>query len=176
MRSWPHAPSKVVNHPGTYIVTGGTYRKERFFCDDAKLEVLHDALLHIAEGEGWDLMAWAVFANHYHFVGVSPEVENSVSILCSKLHSVSARALNLIDHAPGRRVWYQYFDTRLTYEKSLLARIAYVHSNPVKHGIVGQAEMYPWCSAAWFMREGDKPFVQSVLSFKTDKVNVYDEY
>ena len=50
-------------------------------------------------------------------------------------------------------MWHNFRDSRLTYEKSYLARLAYTHRNPVKHGLVPVANQYPWCSAAWFERE-----------------------
>jgi putative transposase len=31
---------------------------------------------------------------------------------------------------------YEFWDTRLTFEKSWFARLNYVHQNPVKHGLV----------------------------------------
>ena len=37
-----------------------------------RLEFLHDSLLGLAEEYGWNLQAWAVFSNHYHFVAMSP--------------------------------------------------------------------------------------------------------
>ncbi|MCH8979914.1 MAG: transposase [Armatimonadetes bacterium] len=176
MRTWPHAPSKCVQEPGTYIVTAGTYKKECLFHDDERLELLHDLLLEVMEEQGWELMALAVFDNHYHFVGVSPKIPNPVGKLCGKVHMVSAKELNALDDTPGRKVWYRSWDTKITFEKSLMARIAYVHNNPVKHGLVRTPEEYQWCSAAWFLREGDRPFVETVLSFKTDRVNVYDDF
>jgi len=158
------------------MITAGTYGKEPLFYDDERLEILHDKLLKSAEEDGWNLMAWAIFANHYHIVGISPESESAVKRLCSKIHTLSATDLNRLDGTPGRQVWYRAWDTRITYERSLMARLAYVHTNAVKHGLVGQADEYRWCSAAWFLREGDRPFVESVMSFKTDTVNVFDDF
>ena len=146
------------------------------FEGEVRLSILHDTLLEVTEEQGWDLMAWAVFKDHYHIVGNSPQINNPVGKLCGKVHMLTATAINHLDEIPGRQVWYRSWDTLLTYEKSVMARIAYVHSNPVKHGLVSQAEEYPWCSATWFLREGDRPFVESVLSFKTDRVNVYDDF
>lgn len=176
MRSWPHAPSKCVTTPGLYFVTAATYHKERLFADGPKIELLHDTLLDMAEKQGWELMAWAVFANHYHFVGVSPDRERAAAELCSRVHTVTANRLNLMDGERGRRVWYRFWDVRLTFEKSVMARLAYVIDNPVHHGLVRRAEEYRWCSAKWFLENGDKPFVQSVMSFKIDRVKVYDDF
>src|SRR5437667_10073913 len=80
------------------------------------------------------------------------------------------------DATPRRRVMYEFWDTRLTFEKSWLARLNYVHQNPVKHGLVSLANQYPWCSAAWFETNARRAFVRSVYSFKTDRINVPDDF
>ena len=66
------------------------------------------------------------------------------------LHGNAARKLNDMDDTIGRDVWYNFWETKLTYERSYLARLNYVHQNPVKHGLVRVANQYQWCSAAWF--------------------------
>ena len=81
-----------------------------------------------------------------------------------------------MDGTSGRKVWFNSWDTRLTYEKSYMARLAYVHQNPVKHGVVKMARDYRWCSAAWFEQNSERPFVETVLSFPIDKVNVRDDF
>jgi hypothetical protein len=63
------------------------------------------------------------------------------------LHAKSAEWVNKVDRAPGRRVWFNFRETRLTYQKSYLARLNYAHQNAVKHGLVAVANQYPWCSA-----------------------------
>ena len=47
-------------------------------------------------------------------------------------------------------MWHNFWDTKLTFEKSYLARLNYVHQNAVKHVLVPAANQYRWCSAAWF--------------------------
>jgi len=63
-----------------------------------------------------------------------------------------------------------------TFEKSYLARLNYVHQNPVHHRLVPVANQYPWCSAAWFERTGSPAIVKSIYKFKIDQVKVYDEF
>ena len=134
------------------------------------------ALFDQAATFGWDLQAWAVMSNHYHLVARAPEDAASLERMIQAAHSITARALNEQDHAAGRQVWFQYRDTCLTYQKSYLARLNYVHHNPVKHGVLSDAELYPWCSIAWFLREAQAAFRDTVLSFKWDKVSVPDDY
>lgn len=138
--------------------------------------MLCDLLLEILEEQGWTPLAWAVFANHYHVIGYTPPAYGAAKRLTDKLHGLSAIQLNKMDQTPGRKVWYQSWPTRVDFEKSVMARMHYVHHNAVKHELVTQAEDYPWCSASWFLSRGDKPFVESVLSFKTDKLKIYDDF
>ena len=67
-------------------------------------------------------------------------------------------------------------ETRLTFEKSYLARLNYVIKNPVKHGLVTLAEDYPWCSAGWFSENATSAFQKTVASFRIDRLKIEDDY
>jgi hypothetical protein len=88
----------------------------------------------------------------------------------------TSKRLNEQDAQRGRRVWFQYWDSHITFERSYLARLNYVHQNPVHHGVADNAENYAWCSAAWFGRNAPASFVATVKSFKTDKLSLPDEF
>jgi len=88
----------------------------------------------------------------------------------------TAKQLNLWDNTPGRRVWFQFWESHITFERSYLARLNYVHHNPARHGVIPLAGNYKWCSAAWFGRNASPAFVNTVKSFKTDHVNVPDDF
>jgi len=83
---------------------------------------------------------------------------------------------NRNDGAAGRKVWHNFWETRLTHQKSYLARLNYVHQNPVKHGLVAVANQYPWCSAGWFERTARPAQVKTIYGFKTDRLKIFDEY
>ncbi len=177
--SWPHAPIHKLTQRGTYLVTAGTYLKEHHFRGSVRLARLQRELLQLAREFDWDLEAWAVFSNHYHFVGHSPAFEpdaSSLSKMLGKLHEETSRWVNCVEETPGRTVWHNFWDTLLTYEKSYLARLKYVHQNAVKHGLVAVASQYPWCSASWFERSARPAMVKTIYSFKTDKLRVLDDY
>jgi putative transposase len=173
---WPHAPSHYIHETGTYIITCGTYRKEHFFRGTDRLTLLEETLLSLALQYGWQLQAWAVFSNHYHFIATSPPSSQTLPRFISHLHTLTATAINKLDSEPGRKVWFQYWDTLLTYQKSYLTRLNYVNNNPVKHGLVDVASHYKWCSASWFERTADRSFFRSVATLKTDKVTVRDDF
>jgi len=176
---WPHAPPHRLGAKGAYFVTASTYLKEHHFRGRQRLEVLHRGLLTVARDFHWNLEAWAVFSNHYHFVGQSPSdqpVADSLRPMISLLHERTAKWVNKLDSAPARKVWHNYRETHLSFERSYFARLNYTHQNPVRHGLVPVANQYPWCSAAWFEREATSAQVQTIYGFKTDNVNVEDEF
>jgi putative transposase len=164
---------------GTYFVTASTHLKAHHFRGRERLQVLHRGLLTVARDFGWQLEAWAVFSNHYHFVAHSPadaDDASNLSAMLSVLHVRTAEWVNRLDRTPGRQVWFNFWDTRLTYQRSYLARLNYVHQNAVKHGLVRVANQYPWCSAGWFERAASPAMVKSIYRFKLDRVRVRDDF
>ena len=159
-----------------YMITAGTLDKLPFFHGEDRLDFLQNALWDALAKHEWLLQAWAVFANHYHFIAKSSQGENSLADLIRELHSITAREVNRLDHAPGRQVWFQYCDTCLTYEKSWLARLNYVNNNAVHHGLVQNAIQYPFCSATWFQQKADPSFCRKVASFRYDRLKIVDEF
>ena len=176
---WPHAPTHLLGEGGTFFVTAATYHKQQIFRGADRLAVLHRGLLPVARDFQWHLEAWAVLSNHYHLVAHSPEADDSAQSLARMLalqHEKTAKWVNKMDRAAGRQVWHNFRETRLTYERSYLARLKYVHHNPVKHGLVPIANQYPWCSAAWFERTARPAQVSAIYRFDTDTLRVEDDY
>ena len=129
---WPHAPTHQLSNRGTYFVTASTYDKQHHFAGIRRLRVLHRGLPSLAQEFDWRLEAWAVFSNHYHFVAHSPgsaEDASSLSAMLRMLHVKTAEWINKLDHAAGRQVWFNFWDTKLTHQRSYLARLSYVHQN-----------------------------------------------
>jgi putative transposase len=124
----------------------------------------------------WQLEAWAVFTNHYHFVARGDPESSNLGEFVRQLHSNSARELNRMDSQEGRVVWHNFWDTRLTYQYAYLARLNYVHQNAVRHQLVTVANQYPWCSASWFERTASPAQIKTIYGFKTDRVKVVDDF
>lgn len=173
---WPHAPCHLFSARGTYMVTASTLYKQHLFCSSHHLDMLQRQLFEVAMLYGWRLEAWALFANHYHLIARIPEEKDSLRRFINHFHSLSARELNEEQGCLDRRVWFQYWDTCLTYQKSYFARLNYVMQNPVKHHLVEHAEFYPWCSARWFAEHAESSYQKTVTRFKTDLVQVQDDF
>src|SRR6185503_14522413 len=83
----------------------GHVLKVHHFRGKQRLGVLHRGLLTVTRDFGWQLEAWAVFSNHYHFVGHSPPDAPDASNLpdmLSVLHVKTSGWINKLDGTPGR--------------------------------------------------------------------------
>lgn len=158
------------------MVTAGTYQKIHLFNTEEKLSLLQEKLLNLALKYGWHLNAWAIFSNHYHFIAQSPKDPKNLPIFLAELHFATSTLINKIDQIQGRKVWFQYWDSHITYQRSYFARLNYVNSNPVKHGLVQKSSSYPWCSARWFENIANPSFRKTIESFETSKVKVIDDF
>jgi putative transposase len=176
---WPHAPAHHLSEFGTYFVTASTYLKAHHFRTAQRLDTLQRGLLTVTRDFSWELEAWAIFSNHYHFVAHSPAKSadaTSLSQMLGVLHTRTAEWINLVDKTPGRKIWHNFWDTKLTYQKSYLARLNYVHQNAVKHGLVHVANQYQWCSARCFEQVASPAMVRSIYRFKIDQLSIRDNF
>ncbi len=158
------------------MLTAGTLHKAHLFDSPAKLDLFRDTTFELAADYALSLHAWAFLVNHYHLIAGFEDATVPQRVFLRHLHRELAVRLNAVDATPGRKVIYQFWDTELTFENSWLARLNYVHHNPVHHGLVPVARDYAWCSAAWFETNASVAFVRSVGSFNTDRINVPDEF
>jgi len=158
------------------MVTSGTYDKQHLFDTPEKLTHLQDRLFELAVQYGWSLQAWAAFSNHYHFIALAPSDPKSLQVLVRHLHSVTARELNQADGTPGRKVWFQYWDSHITYENSYRARLNYVHRNAVHHGLVADPREYAWCSAGWFEGTASPAYHKAVSNTPISRLSVRDDF
>jgi putative transposase len=176
MKQWPHAPIHIVDESGTFMVTAATFKKQLFFNTSQKLQYLEHTLLKTAVEMGWQLQAWAIFPNHYHFISLSPEQPETLPTLIKKIHGSTSNWINREDGIAGRKIWMQYWDSRITFQKSYYSRLNYVHNNPVYHGVVSNALNNKWCSASWFERTAEESFRNTVASFKSDFLKIPDNF
>ena len=173
---YPHNPPHLFRPQAIYMVTAATLRKRHLLDSDVKKAYFCETLFEQAAVLGWAIEAWAVLSNHYHFVAQAPEEAITLKDLIRRVHSITAKFVNRLDKTPGRRVWYNYWDTCITYETSYHARLHYVHTNPVKHGLVARAADYPFCSYCWFEEQAEPDFRRKVFAQPIDRVRVIDGF
>ncbi|MCA9222015.1 MAG: transposase [Planctomycetales bacterium] len=175
---WPHAPPHRLSEAGVYFLTARARDQQQLLADDAMKDWFEAKLFDLAAEFGWRLEAWCVLSNHYHFVAHSPvgvESAESLSAMIRKLHSLATKELNRRDMTPGRtRLWQNFRETHLTFQKSYLARLNYVHQNAAHHGLVRVGSDWKWCSARKFKESVTPAWLKTIASFKYDEIAAED--
>jgi putative transposase len=171
-----HTPAHWFVPNAIYMVTGAVLYKQHLLDTDEKLANFCETLMEHAKISGWTLEAWFVMRNHYHFVARSPENAQSLKSLIQAIHSINAKFVNRIDGTPGRKVWYNYWDSCIQSQRSYQARLNYVIMNPVKHELVQHPAEYWFSSYHWFYENAEPDFRQSVMAESVDGEQIVDDF
>jgi putative transposase len=89
-KQWPHAPVHRLTADGVYMVTAATLHKEHLFKASERLTLLENSLLSLSHKYEWQLEAWAVFSNHYHFVARGRQASTDLGKFLKHLHADTA--------------------------------------------------------------------------------------
>jgi REP element-mobilizing transposase RayT len=110
-------------------------------------QVVVGSIRHGAEQlQYYDLHAFVVMANHVHLL-VLPRV--SPSRFAQTVKGYTAREANRLLGRTGQPFWQaESYDHWVRDDRELDRIKAYIENNPVKAGLVANAEDYPWSSAA----------------------------
>jgi len=93
----------------------------------------------------YQLHAWVVMPNRVH-LSIAPHVEPSR--ITHSLKRFTARAANQILGVAGQSFWQDESYDRLVRDHAEFERIvAYIRMNPLRAGLVAEAESFPWSSA-----------------------------
>jgi putative transposase len=175
---WPHSPPHRLAEAGVYFVTARATDQQHLLARDSMRDWFEAKLFELMTEFKWRLEAWCVLSNHYHFVAHSPENSQSaesLSALVQKQHSLTTKELNRLDKTPGRtRLWQNFRETHLTYQRSYLARLNYVHQNAAHHGLVRVGSDWKWCSAKKFKESVTPAWLKTIASFKYDEIAADD--
>ncbi len=132
--------------------------------------IITDSLKYCQKHKGLELYAWVLMTNHLHLIAAAQEGKNLSDILRDFKKFTSKAIVKAVQEEPeSRREWLMYrFEFNGTWHpktqeykfwqdgneaKELFSytfcwqKLAYIHDNPVRAGIVEEAEHYLYSSA-----------------------------
>lgn len=127
-----------------HVTQRGNYRQTVFETDGDYLRYL-EWLKEYGKKYGVTLWAYCLMPNHVHFVCV-PEKEDSLARTFNTLHMRYSQYVNRRRSVKGH-LWQGRFYSTILDEGHLFEAVRYVETNPVRAGIVKEAEDYRWSSA-----------------------------
>ncbi len=127
-----------------HITQRGNNRQDVFLLDDDRRFYL-ETLRERSRRHRVTLLGYCLMTNHVHLVAI-PERPNSLALALGQCHSRYAQHFNRRYERTGH-LWQNRFYSCPLGRTHLVRALLYVDLNPVRAGLVGQAEEYPWSSA-----------------------------
>ena len=135
-----------------YVVTTVCNRRRPLLSDEAAAQVMVDEFLECERKARCTSMAYVVMPDHIHWMlQLLPGHE-----LSKVVASVKGRAsirINRLNRTRGRFWQPNYYDHAVRREEDLENLAHYLTMNPVRAGLVDQAERYRYWWSAWHPRD-----------------------
>ena len=128
-----------------HITQRGNRREDVFFLDEDR-EIYLTWLQKYCSIHKVHVLAYCLMTNHVHLI-VVPQQEDGLQGVLKPLHMRYAQRINRRRGWSGHLWQGRFFSSPLD-EAYLWFCVRYVERNPVRAGMVEQAEDYPWSSAA----------------------------
>ena len=111
--------------------------------------IVQDSLLYF-DGTRYTLFGWVVMPNHYHVL--FQMINNwSMDDVIQSWKTFTTNAIGRIVKGPRElvlKIWHpDFFDRYIRSQRHFDNVLSYIHENPVKAGLVGKPEDWPWSSA-----------------------------
>jgi putative transposase len=135
-----------------HVTQRGNARQD-IFDDSADRRVYLSLLRRYASEHGLGIWAWCLMTNHVHLLAV-PKTGVSLADALGRAHRDYARYHNARSGKSGHLWQARYYSCPVD-TPGVCTVMAYIERNPVRAGIVGHAEDYPWSSAAAHVTDRD---------------------
>ncbi|HLA84396.1 MAG TPA: transposase [Thermoguttaceae bacterium] len=152
---------------GTFFFSVVTYHRARFLTTPLARQCLRDAMERVRKTRPFDIVAIVLLPDHLHTVWSMPPDDSDYSVRWQKIKEgfskayLSAGGKEIGSTVSRRRqqqrgLWQKRFWEHTCRDEDAIKKcVDYLHYNPVKHGLVGRVQDYPWSTFHRFVRLGE---------------------
>lgn len=134
-----------LEYPGAcYHITSRGNAKQAIFRDDVDREAFLAIVASTVKRFGWEVYAYCLMGNHYHFLVVTPVPNLSRGM--KQLNGVYTQRFNRRHERVGHLFQGRFGGILVERETYLLELIRYISLNPVRAGIAATPEDWRWSS------------------------------
>lgn len=177
-KKYKHNPPHLFIPDAKYFITGATYQRKHFLINDESKIALINSIIKGFTDKNWVVEDWVILNNHYHLMVNSSKDTSQLNKIIKDILRFNSLWIkkNFSKFKNEEVLWYNYWDTCITYESSYYSRLNYIWYNPVKHNYVRNPE--DWTHGSFYFRikeEGEKVnFIHE--KYPCDKLKLYDNY
>jgi len=151
------ARSTVIGYPHQ-VTQAGNYG-QRVFEAEADFRHYIDWLRECVDRYSVEIWAYCLMPNHVHYVCV-PMADGGLARTFNALHMKYAQYFHARKGVTGH-LWRARFLSCILDDASVFEEIRFIENNPVRAGIVGRAEDYPWSSARHHVLGAPDPVIRN---------------
>jgi len=156
----PRIARVVVPNIPHHITQRGNYQ-QIIFQNRTDRELYLGWIKQYSDKYGLKIWVYCLMDNHVHFI-VVPQDSGSMARTFNQAHMRYSQYFNLREGKRGH-LWQGRFYSCPLDEVHLYAAVRYVERNPVRVGLVKQAEDYPWSSALCHVMKINDPIISNDL-------------
>ncbi len=138
------APPRGNTGYSVYFITASTFQRSLLFCKEPMARLFVEVLFHYRDKKNYLLHEFVLMPDHFHLL-ISPvlSLERSLQLIKG---GFSYRAKREVGHSG--EIWQlSYYDRRVRDIEDYDNFKYYMRRNPVKRGLAGSPEEYPYSSA-----------------------------
>ena len=173
-KTYKHNPPHLFVPGAKYFITASAYRRLPAFQNDDVKEKMLEILIITCRLNNWRLEDWVFLNEHYHIMLQADEKgQNTVDKIINNFHKFSALYIKKQhqEYKKVKRIFYNYWDSCITYEGSYFARLHYIFINPVKHKYVKSAEDYRFGSYYHRVKFEEFKAIRFLSKYRSDKLD-----
>ena len=143
-----------------FFVTTTIKDHKRLLSTDALKLKFREILIESIRRHNIDLYGYVIMSNHFHLLLKVKDGGPGLAKFMQQVKSISARLL-FPEH---KGIWQERFDDVAIYTlEQFRIKLNYIHINPVKAGLVGEAERYEYFSARDWKGETSRSIVKTEI-------------
>ena len=148
----PRSARIVVPGLAHHVIQRGNRQQEIFFSDDDRRAYL-DLLRIYCRKTGTRCLAWCLMDNHVHLALV-PQLADGLRATLAAVHTAYSQRINAAQATSGHLFQGRFLSYPMD-DAHLMVAVRYIENNPVKAGLVSQAEAWAWSSARAHVEQRD---------------------
>ena len=138
----------LTDYPHHVILRGNN--RQVIFSGESDMRRMLSLLEEHSVAQGVDVHAYVLMGNHLHLL-LTPRRDGALSLMMQAVGRSYVRAFNQAQGRTGTLWEGRYRSSLIQTERYLLTCMAYIDLNPVRAGMVGAPEDYPWSSHAHYI-------------------------
>ena len=158
-----------IAYPGAwYLVMNRGRRHEKVFLDKADYQNFVDLLNETSEAWNVRIAAYCLMPNHYHLLIMTPEA--NIARAMRHINGIFTQGFNNRHGCDGPLFRGRYKSILVDGDAYFLQLVKYIHTNPVREGLVEDAKQYVWSSHKAYLSTAKKwdwlykPFILNLLT------------